>query len=144
MLRRKEEECCVRVEMGQCGCFKLPLLVYHHAQALSKCLKKATWLLRPITFFSVFYNLANGFLQAVCSQHELFTRPEDLWSRGAHRAHRAVPCGATDAARPIPIFSLLSNGGRWVGQRGRCLGFIIQGLEERVQLFLQDRALDGG
>lgn len=34
---------------------------------------------RPNTFLCVFYDLANRFLQAVGSQHELLSRPEDLW-----------------------------------------------------------------
>lgn len=96
---------------------------------------------RPTTFFRVFYDLTDGFLQTVGSEHELFPRTEYLWPGRACRPHRAVPCGATAAARPISIFHLLCNGGGRGGQGGRGLGLIIQGLEERVQLLFQDRAL---
>lgn len=88
------------------------------------------------------YDLTNRLLQAVGSEHELLPRPEDLWPGWARRAHRAVPIGATATARPVSIFCLLGNGGGWGGQRGRGLGLVVQGLEEGIQLLLQDRALD--
>lgn len=96
---------------------------------------------RPATFFCVFYDLTDSFLQAVGSEHELFPWTEYLWPGGARRPHRALPGGATAAARPLSIFRLLRDSGGRGGQGGRGLGLIIQGLEERVQLLFQDRAL---
>ena len=96
---------------------------------------------RPVTFFCVFYDLTDGFLQAVGSEHELFPGTKYLRPGGARRPHGALPCGAAAAARPVSIFRLLGDGGRRGGQGGRGLGLIVQGLEERVQLLFQDRAL---
>lgn len=112
-----------------------------HAQHLPE--ESSLVIKRPATFFCVFYDLTNCLLQAVGSQHELFPRPEYLRPGRARRPHQAVHRGAAAAARPISIFRFLGNGGRRSGQRGRGLGFVVQGLEERIQLLFQDRALDG-
>lgn len=71
----------------------------------------------------------------------MLPRPEYLRPGWARRPQRAVHGGAAAAARPVSVFCLLSNGGRWGGQRGRGLRLVVQGLEERVQLLFQDRAL---
>ena len=99
----------------------------------------------PATFLCVLYDLANRLLQAVGSQHELLPRTEYLRPGWAGRPHSAVPGGAraTAAARPLPVFHLLGDGGGRRGQRGRGLGLVIQGLEERIQLLFQDSALGG-
>jgi len=51
--------------------------------------------------------------------------------------------GATAAARPVPILRLLGDGGGRRGQGGRGLRLVVQGLEQGVQLLLEDRALGG-
>lgn len=70
----------------------------------------------PITFLGMLDDLANGLLQAVGSQHELFPRPEDLWPGRACWAHGAAHGRGTAATSPVPIFSLLGDGGGRVGQ----------------------------
>lgn len=98
---------------------------------------------RPTTFLCVFYDLPDGLLQAVGPEHELFPGTEYLRPGGAHRPHRALPSRAAAAARPVSIFRLLRNGGGRGGQGGRGLRLVVQGLQERVQLLFQDRALAG-
>ena len=99
----------------------------------------------PATFLCVLYDLADGLLQAVGPQHELLARPEYLGPGRAGRAHGAGPCGAGAAAtaRPIPVLHLLSDGWGRRGQGGRGLRLVVQGLQQGVQLLLEDGALGG-
>lgn len=96
-----------------------------------------------LTFLRVFDDLPDGLLQAVGSQHQLLPWFEDgrcRWRRArAQRARRRV----VRRGRPMGgvwLTQLLGDGGG--GRKSRqSLRLITEGLQERVQLLLQNAAL---
>lgn len=111
----------VQVTLGS-GCGPQWIPVCHHIWGETECpvLAEERYFIikRPATFFCVFYDLTDGFLQAVGSEHELLPWTEYLRPAGARRPQRALPRGAAAAARPVSIFRLLRDGGGWGGQGG--------------------------